>query len=77
MPDLRRADTALWVSGKKNAWDLADQLDELRHFPLLDGRHLKSVTRRDEFERRVGNLQQYRSPRALLEKLARLKKRKD
>ena len=25
--DLRRFDTKLWVSGKKNAWDLADQLD--------------------------------------------------
>ena len=75
--DLRRVDTNLWVSGKKNVWDLANKLDELRHFPLLNGRHLKSVARRDEFERRVGNLQQYRSPRALLEKLARLKKRKD
>ena len=74
--DLRRVDTRLWVSGTKNAWDLANGLDDLRHFSLLNGRHLKSVTRRDEFERRVGGLQQYRTPRALLDKLARLKKRK-
>jgi hypothetical protein len=75
--DLRRFDAKLWVSGTQNVWDLADQLDDFRHFPLLNGRHLKSVTRRDAFERRVGNLQQYRSPRALLDRLARLKKRKD
>jgi hypothetical protein len=72
--DLRRVDTGQWVSGTKNVWDLANGLDELRHFPLVERRHLKSVTRRDEFERRVGGLLQYRRPRALVEKLARLKK---
>jgi hypothetical protein len=73
--DLRRADTKIWVSGKKNAWSVADRLDELRHFPLMNGRHLKSVTRRDAFERRAGGLEQYRKPKALLEKMKkRLKK---
>jgi hypothetical protein len=34
------------------------------------------VTRRDPFERQAGNLLQHRRPRALLEKLARLKKKR-
>jgi hypothetical protein len=34
------------------------------------------VTRRDPFERRASALLQYRRPRALLEKLARLKKKR-
>ena len=73
--DLRRLDPKVWVSGEKNAWAVAEALDELRHFKLLDGRHLRAVTRRDPFERRAGSLLQFRRPRALLEKLARLKKK--
>jgi len=74
--DLRRFDPKLWISGEKNAWPVAEELDAIRHFPLLNGHHLKAVARRDPFERRVGVLLQYRRPRALLEKLARLKKKR-
>jgi len=74
--DLRRIDPAVWVSGTKNAWSVCEALDELRHFKLLDGRHLRAVTRRDPFEREAGNLLQYRRPRALLAKLERLKKKR-
>ena len=74
--DLRRLDPKIWVTGEKNAWQVAEALDALRHFKLLDGRHLKSVTRRDPFERVVGSRLQYRRPRALVEKLARLKKKR-
>jgi hypothetical protein len=73
--DLRRADPKVWVAGKKkHAWDVPEALDELRHFKLVDGRHLKAVTRRDEFERRVGGMMQQPRPRALLAKLAKKKK---
>src|SRR3954463_5241432 len=72
--DLRRMDPRIWVAGKKkHAWAVADRLDELRHFPLMTGRHLKAVTRRDAFERQVGGALQYRRPKALLAKLARKK----
>src|SRR6267378_5291633 len=74
--DLRRFDPKLWISGEKNAWPVAEELDAIRHFPLLNGHQLKAVARRDPFERRVGVLLQYRRPRALLEKLARLKKKR-
>ena len=74
--DLRRLDPKVWVSGTKNAWAVAEALDELRHFKLVESRHLRAVTRRDPFERRAGSLLQYRRPRALLEKLARLKKKR-
>ena len=75
--DLRRVDPKVWVTGEKNAWVVGDLLDEMRHFPLVNGRHLKAVVRRDPFERRVGVLLQYRRPRALLKKLARLKKKSE
>jgi hypothetical protein len=76
--DLRRVDPQVWVAGKKkNAWEVPELLDELKHFKLIDGRHARAVTRRDEFERKVGGLTQYRRPRALVEKLTarRLKRR--
>ena len=73
--DLRRIEPKIWASGKKNVWSIPEALDALRHFPLVSGRNLKSVMRRDPFERRVGGMLQYRRPRALLEKLARRKKK--
>ena len=69
--DLRRMDPAEWVAGRKpHAWKVAEALDDLRHFKLVNGLHVKAVTRRDEFERKVGGMIQYRRPRKLLEKLA-------
>ena len=74
--DLRRVDLDVWVTGEKHAWAVAEELDRLRHFKLVGGRHLTAVTRRDPFERRAGALMQYPRPRALVEKLARLKKKR-
>jgi len=64
--DLRRLDPGIWVTGtklknrKKNAWEVAEALDELRHFQLMGRRQLRSLTRRDPFERRLGGMLQYR-----------------
>jgi len=66
--DLRRMDPAVWASGTKHAWRVCEALDELRHFKLVERRHLRAVLRRDPFERRVGHLVQYPKPRALVEK---------
>ena len=75
--DLRQMDTALWVSGTKNCWDVPEKLDGLRHFRLVNGRGLRTVTRLDPFEQRVNKMLQYRRPRALVEKmLARLKRKR-
>jgi hypothetical protein len=74
--DLRRVRPEIWVTGEKHAWLVAEELDHIKHFKLIDGRHLTAVTRRDPFERRASALLQYRRPQALLEKLARLKKKR-
>ncbi len=62
--DLRRADPAVWSSGAKHAWEVAETLDDVRHFRIVSRRQLKEVTRRDPFERKAGLLQQYRKPQA-------------
>jgi hypothetical protein len=74
--DLRRHDPAVWVSGKKHAWEVAEALDDIRHFRLVRPRHLKLVTRRDPHERRAGTLLQFPRPRALLEKLLSMKQKR-
>ena len=74
--DLRRVDPKIWVTGEKHAWVVAEELDRLRHFELMGARHLRTVTRKDPFERRVSALLQYRRPRALIEKLLKKKKRR-
>jgi hypothetical protein len=74
--DLRRMDPAIWVSGEKNAWEVAERLEEIRHFRLVNGHQLRVVARRDPFERRVAVLSQYREPRALLERREALRQQK-
>jgi hypothetical protein len=61
--DLRRMRTAEWVTAEDGAWDLVDELEALRHFDLMGGRHVRSLVRRDPFERKVGNLLQHRRPK--------------
>jgi hypothetical protein len=64
------------VSGEKNCWEVPEWLDELPHYTLVNGRTRKTMLPRDPFEKRVGALLQYRRPKALLAKLARLKKKR-
>ena len=67
--DLRRLDPGIWLTGAKlknrkgNAWEVAEALDALRHFRLMGRRELRTVARRDPFERRVGKMLQYRRPK--------------
>ena len=74
--DLRRIDTSVWVSGEKHCWSVAEKLDEIRHFKLVNGHHLRAVARRDPFERRIGVLGQYRKPRVQAEKAASTKQKR-
>jgi hypothetical protein len=61
--DLRRADPKVWVTGEDGAWDIAEKLDEIRHYRLVTRAQEKLLQRRDPFEREVGMLTQYRRPR--------------
>jgi hypothetical protein len=61
--DLRRVDPKIWASGEKDAWVVAEQLEELRHFKLVTRAQVRRLTRRDPFERKVASLLQYRKPR--------------
>src|SRR5918996_549885 len=48
--DLRRVDPKVWVTAEKQAWFVAEELDRIKHFKLVERRHLRAVTRRDPFE---------------------------
>lgn len=66
--DLRRMDTAVWVTGENGAWAVAEALEDVRHFKLMDARHLRLLAPRDALERRGGALSQYPTPRVLVER---------
>jgi len=75
--DLRRVDPKIWVTGEKSAWFVAEELDRIKHFKLVERRHLRTVTRRDPFERRAADLKQFPVPRVLAAReRARLQKRR-
>lgn len=60
--DLRALASSLWVTPAKGAWEVADRLDGLPHYPLMTPRQIRELVRRDPFERRIGRLLQYRRP---------------
>ena len=64
--DLRRVDPMIWAAGEKNAWEVPELLEEVRHFRLLTRAQVKNLTRRDPFERKIAALLQYRKPRRKL-----------
>jgi hypothetical protein len=55
-------DPKIWATSEEGAWDLVDALEATRHYPLISRAHVRALTRRDPFERRVGGLLQYRRP---------------
>ena len=61
--DLRRVDPAIWASGEKDAWEVGERLEEVRHYWLVTRAQARALTRRDPFERMIGALVQYRKPK--------------
>jgi hypothetical protein len=61
--DLRRVKPALWVTSADGAWDLIDHLEATRHYDLMTRKQVKSLVRRDPFEREIGNALQYKRPK--------------
>jgi hypothetical protein len=62
--DLRRLKPAEWVTPEDGAcWDLVDHLEDLRHFKLMSPAQVRSLRRRDPFEREIGNALQYKRPK--------------
>lgn len=61
--DLRRLKPSQWVTAQDGAWDLIDALEATPHYRLVTRVQQRALTRRDPFERVVGNLLQYRKPR--------------
>jgi hypothetical protein len=61
--DLRRIDPKEWVSNGDDCWAVHDRLAALRHYPLIDKRQARWLSRRDPFERRVAGIVQYPKPK--------------
>lgn len=56
--DLRRVDPVLWVTAD-GCWELHARLERRRHYPLISGRQLKLLSRRDAFERAAAKIVQF------------------
>ena len=63
--DLRRFDAAeSWAGGRESCWDVADALDEARHYPLITSAQAGKLRHRDIIEIRAGKLLDYKAPAA-------------
>jgi hypothetical protein len=60
--DMRRIDTADWVTATKSCWMAHDRITEQRHYPLISRRQERLLSKRDKFERQASKLVQYPRP---------------
>jgi len=61
--DLRRCNTTQWVSAKESCWDVAEALDDIRHYKLITAAQAKHLRPRDKVEQRADALREYQRPR--------------
>ena len=61
--DLRGFDPTLWVTGRKNCWEVGEAVDETRHYRLVTKRQARVLRLRDAMERKAGALLEHRPPR--------------
>lgn len=62
--DLRRLDPKLWVGRDDNCFDVADWVDDCRHYPLVTPAQARRLRRRDDMEVKAGRLLEYAAPNA-------------
>jgi hypothetical protein len=60
--DLRRVNPELWVTNGEDCWDIADMLDDIRHYPLVANHHERHLRTRDRLERRAQKLIEHQPP---------------
>ena len=60
--DLRRLETASWVTNTKHCWDLGWALEAAHHYPLLTHRQTKLLRTRDPIEREAQKLRVHKKP---------------
>lgn len=62
--DLRRLAPSLWVGRDDNCFDVADWVDDSRHYPLITAAQARHLRRRDAMEVKAGRLLEYAAPNA-------------
>lgn len=60
--DLSRLDPQQWVNNEDNCWDVAEALDNSRHYPLINHAQSRYLRPRDKFEVVAGRLVEYKAP---------------
>jgi hypothetical protein len=58
--DLRRQDPKLWVTNTDSCWDVAWDLDQSRHYPLVTPAQARRLRPHDKMAIRAGKLLEYR-----------------
>lgn len=74
--DLRAVDPALWVTNPDNCWEVAERLDEIRHFSLVTSRQTRLLRTRDGVERRAHAVREHEPPPLIRRKWAEAAERR-
>jgi hypothetical protein len=61
--DLRRVAPERWVTNPDHCWDVAEELDGIRHYRLISRAQARRLRDRDEFEQHLGRQVEFVSPK--------------
>jgi len=61
--DLRRFDSRIWVTGKKQCWEVANAVDETRHYQIMSPAQIRNLRRCDRVEVAADKITEYKRPR--------------
>jgi hypothetical protein len=57
--DIGQYDPKCWVTASEDCWDMAEEIDQSRHYPLLSRAQAKRLRRREKFECSIDEIWQY------------------
>ncbi|MGH6881064.1 MAG: hypothetical protein ACREFM_09100, partial [Hypericibacter sp.] len=61
--DLRRVAPERWITNPEPCWDVAEELDGIRHYRLISKAQARRLRDRDDFEQHLGRQVEFISPK--------------
>ncbi len=58
--DIGKYDPDYWVTRGDGCWEMADEIDSSRHYPLVSPAQSRRLRRRESFEQKIDAIWQYR-----------------
>ena len=64
--NLKIFDKYNWMASEEEVWFIPDYLTQIKHYPILNKKQIRSLRKADLIEIKAGNLMEYKGPNKLI-----------